>query len=237
MVPAGLLDARRAVGASTALGWFAAAVTSAWLAMVAHAVGGYHDHAYPLRLVEWAVMVVAMMGPLVLPALRHVEDNSLRWRRRRAAAEFVVAYLVVWLALGTAAVAVAAVVAGRAGSSPLWLAGALAGAAVWQLTPAKRGFLWDCHRSVPLPLRGWAATLGCVRFGLRHGRACAGSCGAMMAAMALPVGPATHLVLGVGLLVASSHERRSARPRRAGRHVAVALTSAAVLAVVLLPAG
>src|SRR5205085_1687546 len=56
-------------------------------------------------LAMWALMVVAMMLPTALPAVRHVAAASLRWRRGRAIALFVSVYVSVWVAFGAAVVA------------------------------------------------------------------------------------------------------------------------------------
>jgi hypothetical protein len=42
------------------------------------------------------------MIPTALPAIRHVGQNSLRWRRQRAMALFLLAYVGTWSAVGLA---------------------------------------------------------------------------------------------------------------------------------------
>src|SRR6266540_6753308 len=58
------------------------------------------------------------------------------------------------MAFGALALTVAALVPAAPGSAAFAIV--LAGAAAWQLSPLKRRWLRDCHRSVPLPPRGWA---------------------------------------------------------------------------------
>lgn len=121
-------------------------------------------------------MCVAMMVPVVLPAVRHVSVNSLRWRRGREVAVFLTGYLAVWVALGAAVVPAFALAAGQVPAEAV-LAAALGIAAAWQVLPYQRRFLRDGHRSVPLPQRGRVAAAASMRFGVRHGRACVGTAG------------------------------------------------------------
>jgi predicted metal-binding membrane protein len=163
---------------------------AAWSAtLILHGVGGIgHGHAgTPDRgpvaaLAGWALMCVAMMVPVALPAVRHVAANSLRRRRRRAAAQFLVAYVAVWVAFGALVLPLLDPLAARFG--PVLLPVALLTAACWQVLPAQRHFLRACHRTVPLPPRGRLAVAGCLRFGTRHGLACLGVCWPFMLAMA-----------------------------------------------------
>ena len=48
-------------------------------------------------------MVVAMMLPTALPAVRHVAANSLRRRRPGAMLTFAAAFVLIWVAFGVAA--------------------------------------------------------------------------------------------------------------------------------------
>ena len=173
----------------------------------------------------WVLMSVAMMGPAALAGVRHTGLNSLRWRRGRAMAGFAAAYLAVWAVFGAVAITVVAVVPGAHGTVALAIVLALA--AVWQLTPLKRRWLRDCHRSVPLPPRGWKAELGALRFGLRNGQSCLGSCWCLMLVMA--VAPANHLLWMVALTVVVTAEKLMERPRYVTRMAAVALAITAVV--------
>lgn len=168
------------------------AIALAWLAVVAHhatATATHHHHAgaaAPRDLPLWTVMCVAMMVPTALPAVRHVATNSLRWRRQRAIAGFLAAYLAVWVAFGLVVLPALALARGRLpGDGDAVLAVALGAAAAWLLMPYQRGFLAACHRTVPLPPTGWRAAAGCARFGLRHGAACLGACWPLMLVMAV----------------------------------------------------
>lgn len=219
----------------------AMAVPAAWLALVTHEVTP-HVHGLTsgstspaavtatgviAHLGGWMVMVVAMMGPVVLPAIRHVARSSLRWRRTRAVLEFTAVYVGLWLGFG-----VLALVAVSAVTPSGWLVAViLAVAAVWQLTPLKRRFLRNCNRAVPLPPTGRPATVGCSRFGWVHGLACIGSCWCVMAVMA--AAPSGHLLWSAALTPVVIHERFARKPRRAARQAAVGLAVAALVVGVL----
>jgi predicted metal-binding membrane protein len=173
----------------------------------------------------WALMVVAMMLPSALPAVRHVGANSLRWRRRRAMATFVAGYAAIWIALGAASVVIL-----RLSSLPkaaIAPAVALALAAAWQLTPYKRRALSDCHRPSPLPPRGRRAAMGVLRFASRGSLACVRSCWALMLAMGLAQSmPIFWMVAVTGIVTV---EKFAPKPRQATRISAALLAVAAFI--------
>lgn len=215
------------------------AIVVAWVALAVHLLAdpgehrasGPHAMTAPHHVGMWAAMSAAMMLPASLPALAHVAVNSLRRRRRRAMALFAGVYLGIWLAFGGLVLAL----------SPLWtrvdealaLGVVLALAAAWQLTRWKLVALRACHRSVPLPPFGRRADAAVVRFGVRNGSACVGSCWAMMLAMGVASAGAM-LPAMVVLTALVTTEKLARRPRRATRLVALALVVAAGVAVVLV---
>ena len=176
-------------------------------------------------LVVWVLMSVVMMGPAAVPGIHHVRQNSLRWRRGRAAVEYAGGYLLVWVAAGALTLLVLRWVG--VGPSLAMAPLVLAAAAAWQLTPMKWTCLRACHRSVPLPARGWAAERAAIRFGTLNGSACVGSCWWLMLAMVLAPGP--HLELMAVTTAAVTAERLGYRPRRVVRWTAIALAVAAAL--------
>jgi predicted metal-binding membrane protein len=175
-------------------------------------------------LPSWMLMTVAMMGPAALASVGHTGRSSLAWRRRRAMVEFSAAYLAVWAAFGLLAQAAAAVVPAVPG--PAALAAVLAAATAWQLTPLKRRCLIACHRAVPLPPRGWRAEKGALRFGLRNGLSCLGSCWCLM--LVMTVTPGGQLLWTAGLTGVVTAEKLARRPRHATRTAAAALAFATV---------
>ena len=223
-------------GSHSALGWCSATLADmpgmataggAAGASAASGLGGVL--AAVLRgLPMWSLMAAAMMLPAALPAVRHVALNSLRWRRGRAMAEFLAVYLGIWLAFGALLLGALALVP-RAGAAATF-AGALALASMWQLTLPKRRALRACHLSSPLPPRGWRATRGVARFGLRNGAACVGSCWAMMLVAALA--GSGRLCWMVGLTAVVYVEKLQERPRRAIRATAALLALGAIGTVI-----
>jgi predicted metal-binding membrane protein len=184
-------------------------------------------------LAMWALMVVAMMVPTVLPVIRHVAAASLRRRRGRAVAIFTGAYVAMWLVAGLALIA-----AVRSWSLlPGWpaLLSVAALAVGWQLTSAKRRALQDCHRAARLPLSGRAADVGVARFAAFHAWACVRSCWALMLAMAVVdvARPAWMVALSAVALL----EKRAERPRRAARIGAGGIAAVAAVSALLLALG
>jgi predicted metal-binding membrane protein len=159
-------------------------------------------------------MVVAMMPPLVLSAVRATSRRSLWHRRDRAIGGFLVGYLAPWIVAGLAVGLGAAAVAGARGPGDLAAEAVLAAvafavAAAWQLTAVKRRAMWSCHRTVPLAPDGWRADRDCVRYGWVIGRRCLLSCWAMMLACVL----AGSVPVMAGMFVLGATERYTVRPR------------------------
>lgn len=229
-----ILDTRR----RPTIVWDATAA-AAWLVLVAHvAVSPAHrglDLHHPAAaaaapysagvgaMVMWTLMVVAMMLPAAIPAVRHVAVKSFRWRRQRAMAEFVAGYVAVWVLVGVVVLTVLARWAPA--DTGVLVAVALTAAAGWQLTETKRRALVRCHRASPLPPRGRPATVGIARFAARNGAACVTSCWAMMVVMAVVT--SGQLALMVALTGIVSAERLTKKPRRASRYGALLLGVAA----------
>jgi predicted metal-binding membrane protein len=176
----------------------------------------------------WALMVLAMMLPSALPAIRHVAVNSLRRRRTRAMATFTAVYVGIWLAAGVVVIAVAPAWAALDGARVA--AAALAIAAAWQLTVHKRRALRDCHRPSPLPPTGSRATAGVARFALRNSTACVRSCWAMMLAMAVATTATTFWMVAITGLVLT--EKLALKPRQATRSGSVLLGAGSLLLAV-----
>lgn len=172
----------------------------------------------------WALMTVAMTIPAGAPAIRHVAGKSLWWRRRRALIEFLLVFLGLWFAYG--ALVLGPLSSWGPADSPYALVVGLALAALWQLTPLKREAMRACHRSRPLPPRGWRASAGVADFALHNGSACLASCWAMMLAAAL-AGPSMLLWMGAMTAVMTA-EKTAKAPERAARKVATLLAAAAL---------
>lgn len=205
---------------------------AAWIALLAGPARqatelGAHDE--PLAgLAVWALMVVAMMLPVTLPAVRYVALNSMRRRLRRAVALYTAVYVGVWMLFGVTALGLHHLLATHLGiSQQVLLAIAIAAAAGWQLTRAKRRALYACGRTVPLPPLGRRADAGCARFALLHGCRCIRSCWAIMLIMVIVHSSLVWMIALTALVVA---EELTISGRRLTRPAAgiLCLTAAAV---------
>jgi predicted metal-binding membrane protein len=136
---------------------------------------------------EWALMIVAMMFPLLVPMVGHVAARSFAGRRNRSVGLFLAGYAFPWVA--AAGVSSLALVVARAVFQSLDI-GAFAPvvccalAALWQVSAAKVRAVNRCHGTVAL--RPWkpGADRDAIGFGLQHGARCVRAC---LPAMALPI--------------------------------------------------
>jgi predicted metal-binding membrane protein len=128
-----------------------------------------------------ALMVIAMMVPLLTMPIAHIRVRSFARRRWRSTGLFLVAYTTIWT-IACAIPAMALWVAGSQGVGHWWLTGVtVVAAAIWQFSPAKQMWLNRCHSHPALAAFGHAADRSALRFGTRHGIRCVGSCWALMA--------------------------------------------------------
>ena len=127
-----------------------------------------------------ALMVAAMMPPLIIAPLRHVRDRSFARQRARATILFAIGYGVVWM-IAAVVLQLIALAARWAAPTPLLCFGlAVVTAILWQVSPTKQWCLNRCHRRPYLAAFGAAADRDAFDFGLTNGAACAGSCWALM---------------------------------------------------------
>ena len=127
-----------------------------------------------------ALMVAAMMLPLIPAPLRHVYDRSFAWRRGRAMLLFVAGYAILWMGAALALEAVALAARWAAPTSLACFVPVLAAAVLWQASPCKQWCLNRCHRRLHLAAFGAAADRDAFVFGLTHGASCVGTCWALM---------------------------------------------------------
>jgi predicted metal-binding membrane protein len=129
----------------------------------------------PLRLAaDWALMLLAMMPPLLVMPLSHVWRSSLPRRRVRALAHFILAYAAVWMAAGPTLIGLALLLQLIAGDGAFVAAVLLA--IVWSASPWQRAALNRGHRLRRFGLFGWAADRECVSFGAVHATWCVAAC-------------------------------------------------------------
>lgn len=137
----------------------------------------------------WALMLVAMMSPLVIPEIHHIRFTSLARRRARSIALFVAGYGGVWMLCGTVLTGAELLALALAPGSYIPTTVAVLITCVWQASPLKQYCLNKCHQNWPLRVFGLEADLDAFRFGWTHGLWCAGSCGGLMLLpMLLPEG-------------------------------------------------
>ena len=136
----------------------------------------------------WTLMMVAMMVPSVLPAVRALDSRTYA-----IALLFVAGYLLVWSAVGGAAYVALRVLqvwlpagnttAIRGGAALVVVAG------VYQLLPLKSACLRHCQPSqtgeAPQAMVAKDECYGALRTGLAHGIACLGSSWALMLVLLL----------------------------------------------------
>ena len=179
---------------------------AALVARVAHVCGTYHavvdaglpaSHAWTENaaglLIGWALMLTAMMAPLLIPALRHVRARSLRSRRWRAMSLVTVAHAAVWTAGGIVLLAVASLLRSVTGQPGLALLLGVDAALAWQLSPLKQHCLNRHCAHPPISSFGSAADRDALRFGGTHAAWCLGSCWALMLVSLLA--PAWHVAV------------------------------------------
>jgi predicted metal-binding membrane protein len=155
--------------------------------------------------VGWALMLVAMMSPALIPPLCHIRLRSFTRRRARSIALFATGYGVIWMAIGGVLLAIELVVKSIAPQSCMPVAGLAFVALVWQCSPIKQRCLNRCHAHRELAAFGVAADLDVLCFGITHGVWCAGSCWALMLfPMLLPEG---HLIAMAAVTVLIFSER------------------------------
>jgi predicted metal-binding membrane protein len=168
-----------------------------WVLLIAqpHGMAGHaHLHAgnsvaVQVHAAGWALMLVAMMAPLLIPSIQYVRQRSFKHRRARAVALFVAGYGALWMAAGAVVLAIETTVKLLAPMSFLPAAGVALIAVVWQFSPIKQRALNHCHLHTELAAFGATADLALLRFGLTHGVWCVVSCWALMLfPMLLPSG-------------------------------------------------
>lgn len=154
-----------------------------------------------------AAMLLAMMPPLLGPAVLHVRHRSLTRRYRRAIALFAIGYAGVWLGVALLLTA-AALLIGSVAAEVGWPALAIAVpiALAWQSTPLKQACLNRCHRRPPLAASGYRADADALGFGITHGAWCAGACCAWML-LVLTSSGSLHWAMMLTMLLLSIHER------------------------------
>lgn len=160
----------------------------------------------------WALMLVAMMLPVLIPPVYYIRLRSFTHRRVRSTAFFLAGYAAIWMAVGSVLLAMEVAVKLLAPQSYLVAAAVVLIASIWQFSPIKQRCLNRCCAYPVLAAFGGAADFDALRFGMTHGAWCAGSCWALMLAPMLL--PRTHVLAMaiVALLIFSERLEEPGRP-------------------------
>lgn len=171
-------------------------------------VGGGFWAAFGHELLVWLLMLIAMMLPTTVPAVRYVAFASRRTRRQRSVLAFSLGYLLAWLPLGVL-VSLLLVTLPPLGPAPVAIVLALAGG--WELTRVKRLALRRCHRTSPVRFDGPAADRSAAGFGWQHGRTCVLIGGPAMVALTALGHPAIATMIVAAIMFGQKIIRRSER--------------------------
>ena len=162
---------------------------------------------------DWALMLVAMMSPVLIPPAGHIWLQSFQHRRVRSIMLFVTGYAAIWMVAGVILIALAQGLRTVVPESRVLLALTSLVALIWQFSPAKQCSLNREHAHPALAAFGWAADTDALRFGLAHGLWCVGSCWPLM--LLTLIVPRGHVVVmaAMTLLVFAERLERPAAPR------------------------
>ncbi|WP_276253945.1 DUF2182 domain-containing protein [Halomontanus rarus] len=183
-------------------------------------------------LLVWGTMMMAMMLPSMVPAVRRFSAELCGPIRRTLppAAAFVGAYALAWTLTGIVPLAVDAVVSIRSlavDGGPLFVASLLLLAGVYQLTQLKRGLLERCRGCLGVCHR--PGVVDGLRHGFEHAVRCIGCTWALFALM-VGLGSMNPLVM-VGLTLVVSLERLADESDRYALATGAVLLAGGALAV------
>lgn len=136
-----------------------------------------------LGVVGFALMVSAMMAPLLIPPLQHVLSRSLPARRGRHTLLLVAAQLLVWVpAMALLQIAGLGVtrVLGEVTAGLVVLGAGVSLALLWEVSPGRQHCLNRHHAHPTVAAFGAAADRSVITFGLTHATWCLGTCWAIM---------------------------------------------------------
>ncbi|MCF7984057.1 MAG: DUF2182 domain-containing protein [Thiohalocapsa sp.] len=145
-----------------------------------------------MLFVMWAIMMVAMMTPSILPMVSMFATLNRNRRARRQSYTptfiFVVGYLVAWSGFSVLATVAqwplhtAGLLNPMMNSRSYLMSGAvLMVAGIYQWTPLKNACLTSCRSPLGFLLTEWReGTGGALMMGIRHGIYCVGCCWALM---------------------------------------------------------
>lgn len=197
----------------------------------------------PLFLAAWVAMMVAMMFPTAAPMILMFAAVSAGKKQRSQPFVptwvFVAAYLLVWIAFGALAYAIAvgaealSIRAGWAMTNAARFAGVLLlSAGLYQLSPLKNLCLAKCRSPLSFLLTSWRdGHAGAFSMGLKHGMYCLGCCWLLFAIL-FPVGIMNIAAMVALTLLIFAEKSLSAGPL-VGRLTGAALIAYGAVVIVL----
>ena len=160
-----------------------------------HAMVGVHPWTateFGLRLLMWAVMMIAMMVPTAAPMtlIYGAIARKAAFQSNPVAPTFVfvAGYIVIWTLFSVAATAAQWELDRAALLSPMMVSNStllgsalLIGAGVYELTPLKHSCLKHCRAPAQFLSQNWhSGKIGAFRMGLQLGAYCLGCCWVLM---------------------------------------------------------
>lgn len=189
------------------------------------------DFGYAGGIAVWTLAMTAMMLPSLTPALVSFQRASPGWH----SIPFVAGYLVVWGAIGAGVLLLVPLRHAIPLPPEWWLAAALAGAGVYELTRWKAACLSRCRSPVHFLMEHWrSGPAGAFALGGHHGLYCVGCCaGLMVALVALGMMDLAWMILVSAVVFAQKLAPRGDLVARVAGIALIAL--AALLAAGLVP--
>jgi predicted metal-binding membrane protein len=171
-----------------AAGWTYVAYQAASMGSMTSALGGMAMGGIGgivLFLSAWAVMMVAMMVPATLPLIllyRTIARNRLSGMRAQVGVvALLVGYIAVWTAAGLPVYAYAPFAKGAGSLATVLPALLLVVGGIYQFTPLKRVCHARCSGPLSFLIHNWRpGTTGALRLGVLHGVDCLGCCAGLM---------------------------------------------------------
>lgn len=177
--------------------------------------GGGWAHVWPSFAI-WAVMMVAMMLPTVVPStalFAHLAVKRNATNSNWATAMYVTGYSACWIVCAVPAAALQTALTNAAlldplaqSTSQLMSAAILLAAGLYQFSPLKTACLSKCRSPLGFFMAKWRDGVGgAFTLGIQHGRYCVGCCWALMAVMFV-VGAMSLVWMGVLTLLVLSEK-------------------------------
>jgi hypothetical protein len=186
--------------------WMLALSAVAWVSLVTLQRGHVHRLGMLADWSHWMLMVMAMMIPMRIDAVRLIAERSLWSRRQRSITGYLIGYVSVWAVAGVPLAWAKA--AFELPNKIDWMVGAAIGffvAAAWLVSPWKAVAVRMCHRARSLSPLGWRADRDCVGYGWISGCGCAFNCWPLMLGCWLSRHSPVIMFLGFGFGWADRH--------------------------------